>query len=214
MKYILYDLEIKNAIPDKSPIPGIEYCGGWNDHGNMGISVIGFCEILTGDDNPASLLDAAEAFGPLTLCANPPDYLIGDDFGLEVFAKLVREADGLIGFNSRNFDDKVMAAHGYPMLTTYDLLEEARIAAYGSPSFQSAPKGHSYKLAHIGDANGHPKTGDGANAAIAWQSGQHRSVIDYCCNDVAITAALLRMGLGGNLKDPNTGKMLQLRALE
>jgi hypothetical protein len=58
MKYILYDLEIKNAIPDKSPIPGIEYCGGWNDHGNMGISVIGFCEILTGDDNPASLLES------------------------------------------------------------------------------------------------------------------------------------------------------------
>lgn len=211
-KHILYDIEIIKAIPEKSPIPGIQYCGGWNDHGNMGVSVIGFCEVLTGDDDPFAVLDTRDPLSSFTV--SKLDYLIGDEFGLAAFAKLANDADGVIGFNSRNFDDRVMLAMGFPVATTYDLLEEVRIAAYGSADFRRAPKGHSYKLGKIGDANGYPKTGDGANAAIQWQSGEHRAVIEYCLNDVAITATLLNMGLGGNLKDPNTGAMLQLRSLE
>lgn len=212
MKYILYDIEIIKAIPDKSPIPEIQYCGGWNDHANMGISVIGFCQILTGDDDPFAVLDTRDPLSSFAI--SKPDYLIGDEFGLAAFAKLANDADGVIGFNSRNFDDRVMLAVGYPVATTYDLLEEVRIAAYGSADFRGAPKGYSYKLGKIGEANGHAKTGDGANAAIQWQNGEHRAVIEYCLNDVAITAQLLNMGLRGNLKDPNTGEMLQLRGID
>lgn len=188
MKYILYDIEIIKAIPDKSPIPEIQYCGGWNDHANMGISVIGFCQILTGDDDPFAVLDTRDPLSSFAI--SKPDYLIGDEFGLAAFAKLANDADGVIGFNSRNFDDRVMLAVGYPVATTYDLLEEVRIAAYGSADFLGAPKGYSYKLGKIGEANGHAKTGDGANAAIQWQNGEHRAVIEYCLNDVAITAQL------------------------
>lgn len=40
---LVYDIEIIKAIPQKdSPKKqGIEYCKGWHDHQNMGISVIG-----------------------------------------------------------------------------------------------------------------------------------------------------------------------------
>ena len=40
---LICDIEIVNAIPDRNKPnePGIEYCAGWNDHANMGVSVIG-----------------------------------------------------------------------------------------------------------------------------------------------------------------------------
>ena len=45
---LVYDLEIVKAIPDKSGAckDGIEYCEGWQDHKNMGISVIGAYDYL------------------------------------------------------------------------------------------------------------------------------------------------------------------------
>ena len=43
MRALIYDIEIIKAIPSKNGerITGIEYCEGWKDHANMGISVIG-----------------------------------------------------------------------------------------------------------------------------------------------------------------------------
>ena len=37
MGYLIYDLEIVKAIPDRNKPnePGIEYCAGWDDHANM-----------------------------------------------------------------------------------------------------------------------------------------------------------------------------------
>lgn len=196
---LCYDLEIVKAIPPKDAsekIPGIEYCQGWTDFGGMGISVIGCCWIQIDGNGRVSRLD--------------PMVLIADKYGLAKFAKMVNDADGIVGFNSRNFDDKLMAANGVRVTTSYDLLEEIRIAAYGSADYRDCPKGYSYKLGHIAAANGLAKTGDGANAAIQWQQGHHGEVIEYCKNDVAITAKLFRMGVMGTLKDPNTGQLLQL----
>jgi hypothetical protein len=199
-KYVLYDLEIIKAIPGKSkPIDGIEYCGGWGDHSNMGISVIGFCDFFVFDHDAFVIGD--------------PQYVIGDEYGLQSFKQYANQNEGIIGFNSKNFDDKVMSASGFSITTNYDLLDEVRLAAYGSKSFQDAPQGHSYKLGLIAAVNKCSKTGDGANAAIEWQQGMHKKVIEYCMNDVAISAKILKLGLEGKLKDPNTGKMLQLRSL-
>ena len=52
MKAIIYDCEIKNAIPDKNePLrPHINYCKGWEDHLGMGISVIGVFDYHVGQD--------------------------------------------------------------------------------------------------------------------------------------------------------------------
>src|SRR3990167_9078166 len=37
IRALIYDLEIKRAIPDKhgASIPGIKYCAGWHDHAAM-----------------------------------------------------------------------------------------------------------------------------------------------------------------------------------
>lgn len=43
METLIYDCEIVNCIPDRNGYqkPGFTYCKGWNDHANMGISLIG-----------------------------------------------------------------------------------------------------------------------------------------------------------------------------
>ena len=43
MNYLVYDLEIENAVPisTEEKIPGIIYCKGWNDKKNMGLACIG-----------------------------------------------------------------------------------------------------------------------------------------------------------------------------
>jgi hypothetical protein len=196
---LCYDLEIVKAIPpndvgDKTP--SIEWCSGWTDFEGMGISVIGCCWIHIDGDGRVWRLK--------------PMALIGDKYGLAKFADMADDADGIVGFNSCRFDDQLMAANGVPILTTYDLLEEVRIAAYGSADYRDCPKGHSYSLGKIAEANGLAKTGDGVNAPIQWQQGHHDEVIEYCKNDVAITAELFWMGVMGTLKDPNTGQLLQL----
>lgn len=203
---LLYDLEIIKAIPPKhgQRNPELEYCNGWGDHANMGISVIGYA--------------MGEIISPTHIAWDEPSYLIGDAYGLRSFEGLINPSvlnhqPLLTGFNSLNFDDKLMRANGGDVLTDYDLLVEARIAAYGSDDYRDAPVGHSYKLSVLAEANGLAKTGTGANAAEQWQRGQHQAVIEYCCHDVEITCKLLNLGLKGRLINPNDGELLTLRAI-
>jgi hypothetical protein len=120
----------------------------------------------------------------------------------------------VVGFNSANFDDKLMAAHGIKVKTTYDVLEQVRIAAGFEPHHTSVRRGYSYKLDAIAQANGMAKTGSGALAPVLWQQGKHQEVKDYCLNDVRITRNILELGLKGELIDPNTGKRLKLAPLD
>lgn len=190
MNYLIYDCEILKCIPnrDGTRFEVYEYCDGWDDHANMGISVIG-CQ-WSGESRPFACFSVSEF---KTVRKQRPGYLVG--------------------FNSRRFDDSLMRANGLYVETDYDLLEEVRIAAYGSPEWEDQPQGFSYALGAIGEANGFPKTGSGALAPQLWQQGKHQEVIDYCLNDARITKALLELGLKGNLIDPNTGQKLQLRPL-
>lgn len=90
---------------------------------------------------------------------------------------------------------------------------EIRRAAYGSTKWDKQPKGHSYSLDAVAKANGMAKTGSGEKAPKLWQQGKRQEVINYCQFDVRITYELLRLGIEGNLKDPNTWRLLELRNL-
>lgn len=189
MQYLIYDCEIIKCIPGKNGerVDGYEYCSGWTAFESMGISVIGYQ--WSGLGKPSYCLNALEFFR-------------------QVYAA---KSFCLVGFNSRNFDDKLMAANGAGVLTGYDILEEIRVAAGFGPTYDTVPKGFSYSLDAIARMNGMAKTGNGALAPQLWQQGRHKQVIDYCLNDVRITKAILELGLAGELKDPNTGEKLQLR---
>lgn len=199
-RVLMYDCEIVKAIPsrDGQRDPHLDYCGGWDDHENMGISVVGY------------------AFGrvvaPNYVAWERPEYVIGDHYGLGSFSGWLDDCI-VCGFNSVGFDDKLMGANGASIQTDYDLLRHVRYTAYGSIDYRAQPKGFSYSLGKIAEANGYAKTGTGANAAEQWQRGEHKAVIDYCMNDVRISCELMNMGLLGELIDPNDGKQLLLKPL-
>ena len=194
-EYIIYDCEIIKCIPQK----GVnlekfyEMCKGWDDFKNMGISCVGL----------------GYSDGTLDCWASHKEPLQALQY---IFQKVARNKK-IVGFNSKSFDDNLMAANGVIARTDYDLLEEIRLAAYGSSRWEDTPPGFSYSLDAIARANGEAKSGSGALAPQLWQQEKYQEVIDYCLNDVKITKKLLHLGLEGKLKDPNTGKLLQLRPL-
>jgi len=201
MNLFIYDCEILKMIPQRNQPndPKYQYCNGWTDYKGMRASVLG----------AAIVEDDEVEYRSFVLDRMTSSTVDLDELDIEFHAK----HSPVVGFNSLNFDDKLMAAHGINIKTDYDLLDEVRLAAYGSTDYRECPKGRSYKLGKIGEANGFPKTGNGEMAPKMWQDGRHQEVIDYCLNDVRIVYQLLKLGLAGQLVDPNTNGFLQLRAL-
>lgn len=177
---IIYDCEIIKAIPSyhEERIQGIEYCEGWKDFGNMGISVIGMYDYLD---------ERYKVF-----CA--------DNF--DVFARRLASADIVVDFNGTNFDLNLLTASGIPKLQDpsyeelelghhYDILRQIWIAEGHDPDNFDKSTHSNYGLDACAKANFQiAKTGHGAKAPVDWQQGKIGRVIDYCLNDVAITKRL------------------------
>ena len=182
---LVYDIEIVKAIQrkDEPKIEGIEYCEGFHDHANAGISVI---------------------------CAYDWEIHRYRVFTAECFPEFETLANDrlLAGFNSIAFDDAVCAASaGLNVTTQYDLLRECWIADGLAPEFEGESHG-GYGLDALSKANGlYGKTGHGAVAPVDWQQGRYGSVIDYCLEDVRLTARLIRRVIAGMpMKSPKTGQ--------
>lgn len=179
MTAYVYDLEIKKAIPPKDPaarLEDIEYCAGWRDFENMGISVLGVANYHNGsyraylDDNLKDFLDTVNEYGDL-----------------------------LVGFNNLAFDDQVITA-AYPEfgqgrskeIDRYDILREIWLAE-GLPPTWRGTKQAGYTLNDMALINGlSGKIGNGAEAPIDWQRGHLGKLITYCLDDVHKTLHLYR----------------------
>ena len=197
MKALVYDIEIVKAIPehDGNNELGIDYCAGWRDHGNMGISVIGAYDYET---------DRYRVF-----CK--------DNFGLFLDATTGKL---LVGFNSIAFDNAVINATlgvTIPEDHCYDLLRETW-AAFGLGQVFNYKTHGGFSLDAICKRNfGIKKTGNGALAPKLWQRGEIGAVIDYCLNDVAMTKTFFdhvisgkvikKDGLSSFLRVPECGEM-------
>ena len=193
MKILIYDCEIIKSIRDqkKVDLAHIEYCNGWDDYENMGISVIGVNFI---DED---LRD--EVFSH------------NCDKGLETFQDGLYVADVLVGFNNQSFDDNLIKANGFIIpdnVVNYDLLAEIWEGAGLGREFVY-PTHAGFGLDAICKANGlGEKSGDGANAAVLWQKGKHQEVIDYCENDIRLTRKLFDLiQETGEIKDPREDKV-------
>ena len=158
---IVYDIEIKKAIAGKNDelLDGIEYCGGWHDHSNMGISCI--CAYDYRQDRYR------------TFC----------DDNMAEFQALACDADLLVGFNNIGFDNKVIRANGLFDIKSnvsgsidfdaksYDILREIWVADGLSPEFHY-PSHIGYGLDNVVQCNfGFGKTGHGAGR-------HHRPIAD------------------------------------
>lgn len=200
MEALVYDLEIGKAIPSKkeSRIADIEYCDGWHDHANMGISVLCAQEIRCAGGR-------VECGRMRVFCSDNADE----------FKQATDEVDLLVSFNGLGFDRQVVRSVWnmslYP--PEFDILAEMWAAAGLTREFQY-PSHLGFGLDATAKANfrGH-KTGSGALAPVEWQRGRIGSVIDYCCQDVALTARLFRLACEvGYLRDPrNPSAVLDLK---
>jgi hypothetical protein len=190
MKIVVYDAEIKNAIPVKGEpkIEGIRYCAGWTDYEGMGVSVI--CAYVWDSGYRVFLADNMHEFKEL---AEDPETL-------------------LVGFNNRAFDDSlVRLALGINIeeRRSWDLLRAVRVARGMDPGYIAGGP----NLDSLCKANFLPgKRGSGAFAPILWQQGKHGQVVDYCLNDVMSTKKLVELVLDGRLRDHESGRILVMPA--
>jgi hypothetical protein len=195
MKALIYDIEIKKAIPDKNKPreDGIEYCEDWHDHANMGISVIGAYDYAT------------------------DRYHVFCDDNKDAFFEACLKAECLVSFNGIGFDNRVIEkTWSFPdsILTkfVYDLLVETWVAAGLGPKF-AGPSHGGFGLDAICSCNfGTKKSGNGALAPVLWQRGKIGEVIDYCLNDVRLTKQIFDKVLADrSLISPKDGRELTLR---
>lgn len=183
---LVYDIEIYKAIHQGGEwLDDIEYCKGFHDKANMGITVIAAFDLAT----------------------RLPHIFLKDNF--DKFVELAASREHIIGFFSKEFDDEVCCLHGIQVKTTYDLHEEVKIAAGHSAKHRIS----GYGLDKMAYANfGEKKSMDGADAPIEWQRGNYGKVIDYCLRDVMLAMKLLISG--SSLTSPVDGKPLKpLRSL-
>jgi hypothetical protein len=170
---IILDVEILKAIPPKPTQrrePGIEYCAGWRDFENMGVTVCCTYELET-------------HLSRVFLLEDLPDlqtYLAGKPTS---------------GFNTRRFDLPLLACHGVTVdqAQHYDVLEAIWVAQGLDPDyFVPATHGGWSLDAVCEETLHHKKSGNGALAPMWWQKGQRGRVIDYCLRDVWLEAKLLQ----------------------
>jgi len=187
---LIYDCETIKVISAKTPKMSLQYCNSWYEYDKMGISVIAFW-YKNKTYHEANLENKI----PWNNC--------------RLFIQILFENPKIVGFNSKKFDDLLLGANGIDIKTSIDLLDEIRLAAYGSKNWDRQPKGFSYSLKNIALANNLEKTGSGEIAPVLWQQGKYNEVIEYCKNDVEITKEIFIKLKSGCLVDPNSKKMLQ-----
>ena len=190
MKYLVYDLEILKAIPptDGNLIEGIEYCKGWDDIPNMGISVLGI--YIGWEDRYCVFMDHCDT----------------------VF-NLFSSADVLVGFNSVKFDNQVIintwgeewkGALFNDSAINFDILRETWKEIGANPDIFNVATHGGYSLNSMSGMNLlESKRGYGGIAGVLWQQGSYDKVINYCLDDVAKTTKLFnRIRRDGYLLNP------------
>jgi hypothetical protein len=174
---IVLDAEIKKGILGKNdaPIEGIEYCAGWRDFANMGVSVVCTYDIHT--HLTRTFLE--EDFDELKL-------YLGDE--------------PTAGFNTRRFDLPLLEHHGITVNQSrhLDALERIWITLGLDPDNFDWRTHGGWSLDAIMTATfGLAKSGHGAMAPVWWQQGRRGRVIDYCGRDVWLEGKLISHILAG-----------------
>jgi len=192
MLALIYDLEIKNAIPQRKemPVHGLSYCKGWHDHAGMGISVLAAC-----------LFD--------TVSVTTRYRLFCDDNKDEFGALLLRPDLLLVTFNGLAFDNPVIEACwniAVPETNSYDIAAEIRTCLG-----RSNLKGYSLAALAENNLSWVGKSGSGADAPGLFQQGKLGALHSYALDDVAITLGLFQcITMDHCLLSPVTGKRLNL----
>lgn len=179
---VIYDTETL-AIPhtNGNRNPAYVYADGWEDFEGLGISVLCALDMET----------------------SAPHVFFKDD--LSDFVKLVNSREHLIGFNSKRFDDRLLAANGYKVKTTFDFLEELRLATGQPAEYVKGQTRAGFSLDNLVRLNLRPggKVYTGKVAPQLWQMGERGKVISYCMDDVLLLDRLLSKAYFGGIRVPH-----------
>lgn len=189
MDIVIFDCEIAHGIvTENNPRQdGYRYAEGWDDFAGMGVACV-------------CAYDTKEARTRVFLEDN-----------LHAFLELVEKRDAVMGFNSKRFDGRLLAASGIDLFQAH--IQHIDLAtliwrAFGIEADQH-PKG--LGLDALCQANGIAgKSENAGNVPQLWQDGEHGRVIDYCIGDVIATLRLYRKALSGMLADPRNGNWLNV----
>lgn len=167
----------KIAVFDAEIKRPIDQCSkGWNSHDEMGVS----CLVLFDYEVMR--------------------YRIFGDSNIEEALDILFSHDLVVGFNTVNFDWKLLRATYFSGCAArelkrrsvdFDILREIWISLGLNPDVFN-PKTHGrYKLDDVAhETIGLSKTGDGTKAPILFQEGKLYELIDYCVQDVKIEKEL------------------------
>ena len=190
MKYAIYDLEIKHAIPSQSYATAaknfqkeygkpLKFCGGWNDYIGMEISIGAIC---WGDTlNPQNLKtyttqNIADLHKQLTLLSRE-GYICG-------------------GCNTKNFDDKLLTANGHPFSSEIDIYQLIKQKVGKIPKNSNI----SLSLDSLSKINGLKKNGRGEDAPLLYQSNNIDKLTNYVQRDVLVEFQILIKFLNNKLR--------------
>lgn len=182
---VVYDLETARAIcgHNEDRKEGVEYAKGWSDFAGMGVACLCAIDLYTGK----------------------PHVFLEDN--LLDFTALAAQRKHLVGFNSIMFDDKVLAAAGYPVTTTYDL----KVEAQGVIAGKRIPGRRLSDFARVNLGVEKPMQNHAAIPEM-WQRGERGAVIDECMSDVHLLAELIaRLP---TLVDPVSSREFTVRPLD
>jgi len=107
---------------------------------------------------------------------------------LTAMEELFREAELLIGFNSKHFDNRVLQPYFHRVklenIPHHDILEEI-----------TNKLGHRLKLESVAQSTLYEgKSGSGLDALVYYNEGDWQSLIKYCLDDVRITREVYEYG--------------------
>jgi hypothetical protein len=176
-RVIVYDCEIQNPIKD----PNFHTQIGWTDYDKMGIGCV------------------------VTWCYVEKKFRFFDQRMMRELMAYLNEADLRVGWNSKSFDDPLLAANGCILRPDrhYDMKEEAQLATGNAR--RGGLKLDEVGLATVGKAKSKKS---GAASPLLYQEGRFLEQAEGCMDDVANTRDIFTfVSKNGHLVSPVHGKI-------
>ena len=180
MNFVYFDLETERSA---------EEVGGWKNIEQLGIAVGVTCAARD-DKTEARVLASGDGASAANEIARAKAVFTHHVFLIEEVGALLqtlRDCDGVIGFNTRGFDFRVLqpfADFDVSALPNLDLMVDLKNVAGFRPSLESCCTA----------SFGAKKSGGGLEALQWWREGRRDEVISYCRDDVTLTRLLHEFG--------------------
>lgn len=167
-----------------------EFCTGFEDYENMGISCVSVWDLNT--NTPFTFFDCPE--------------------DLDDLQELIKERDFIVGYNNIKFDNNLLRANGIELKPSFDLLRAIWKAAKLDPDNFNINTHKGYGLDSVSAINsGLRKLGQGTQAPKLYQDGKLGQLVRYGMRDVMMTRSVFLRAIKNDLVSPVTGKILEIK---